>query len=163
MFAIQRCVDTTCAWPMCPRCEFCISDTSPDAKIGDMHSPGVNHQTDRTSGHSLQTPRPLHKSRRSSTAIPARLSASCQPLRLTIHVGKSRPARITKKPARLGGWSPTPTTHVCIARPAIELLELLDCCPKPSRCLAGNANVFPICCTWKTCRRGDEPTRVNLW
>jgi hypothetical protein len=28
---------------MCPRCEFCISNTSRDAKIGDMHSPEKKH------------------------------------------------------------------------------------------------------------------------
>jgi hypothetical protein len=38
MFAIQRCVDARCAWPMCPRYEFCFSDTLRDAKISDMHS-----------------------------------------------------------------------------------------------------------------------------
>jgi hypothetical protein len=38
---MQRCVDLISALPMCARYRFCISDTSRDAKIGDMHSPGM--------------------------------------------------------------------------------------------------------------------------
>ncbi len=37
-----RGVDLISALPMCARYRFCISDTSRDAKIGDMHSPVSN-------------------------------------------------------------------------------------------------------------------------